>query len=374
MIRKILWLMLACVCLSLGSAGAANRASFDCAKAGTPVEKAICADGKLAAADLQLGKLFTDLVAAHPGHAADLRRDQRAWLSQRNTGCKVYKGAALTDCVSRSYQDQIARLSGKNLLVCGAPRETSGKFSLNCDAVNDPAGLSLVLAGHDADHDTAALDSLTVRRNGAPPQTLPLQDAEIFRSGLRDAPAEVVELVDANFDGHADIKLWTSTSAGPNNGYSYWLFDPGSGKFQATELGDKLSGFEVNFDARARTITTSARASCCEWEMQTFRWVGSRLMVMTIETDRVYKDRIPPLAKLDDVELCATQTDHYNEREELVSNDIGPCERDIMEGDMKRSAFVALLRKNPKGYRVAEKDKNHLTITYDKPMPGYADP
>jgi hypothetical protein len=304
-----------------------------------------------------------------------MRREQKAWLKSRDSECGRMKTRAFTlSCLGSRYKSQIARLADKNLLVCGAPREEAGKISLICDAVNNSARQSLTLAGHSTSGDLeVVLDSLTVRSGTMAPQTIKLADAKINKSGLQATPQDVVELVDVNFDGFDDIKLWTSTSAGPNNGYSYWLFDSKSQRFQPSDLGDKLSGFDISFDAATRTIQTSGRASCCEWERVVYRWAGGQLRIMTIATDRVSPYRIPPLEKLD-VELCASQTDHYNEREELVSNDIGPCETDVLPGEMKRAAFTALLQKNPKGYSVLVKDKDHLTITYNKPVPGHAEP
>jgi len=59
----------------------ARAASFDCAKAGTTVERAICADPALSDADSALAAAFSDALAADP-HPQTVRSDQRTWVSQ----------------------------------------------------------------------------------------------------------------------------------------------------------------------------------------------------------------------------------------------------------------------------------------------------
>jgi uncharacterized protein len=64
-------------------AAAAPAASFDCAKAGTAAEKAICQDARLAGLDRALGEAY----AARLAREAGLRAEQRAWLKARDAGC-----------------------------------------------------------------------------------------------------------------------------------------------------------------------------------------------------------------------------------------------------------------------------------------------
>ncbi len=83
--------------LAGGLAGAAPTAaapssgpSFDCARAASPIEKAICANGGAAAYDRDLARLFNQVLAALPGEAqrAALRESQRAWVKQRDRTCQ----------------------------------------------------------------------------------------------------------------------------------------------------------------------------------------------------------------------------------------------------------------------------------------------
>jgi len=87
--------------LSLVSPSAA--ATFDCNKASTFVEKAICSDSRLTSMDDQLGRLYKDALAASTDSAA-LKAEQRAWLSSRDQ-CKD------SDCVIKAYEHRISTLS-----------------------------------------------------------------------------------------------------------------------------------------------------------------------------------------------------------------------------------------------------------------------
>lgn len=75
--------------LALPSAGgraaapAPIAASFDCARAASPAEKAICRDARLADLDRALGQAYAARLAGEPG----LKQEQRAWLKARDAGC-----------------------------------------------------------------------------------------------------------------------------------------------------------------------------------------------------------------------------------------------------------------------------------------------
>ena len=63
-----------------------RAASFDCDKAGTAIEKQICADGYLNALDELLGTNYKKMTASNIGSGAldQLKTTQRAWLVSRN--------------------------------------------------------------------------------------------------------------------------------------------------------------------------------------------------------------------------------------------------------------------------------------------------
>ncbi|WP_213938458.1 lysozyme inhibitor LprI family protein [Pseudomonas sp. dw_612] len=88
-------------CLLLGTAQAT---SFDCAKASTPVEHAICESPQLSRLDEQINSLYVQALDRVADKTA-LRQEQRDWLKQRNT-------CTTTDCLvgvmSARVQEQMA--------------------------------------------------------------------------------------------------------------------------------------------------------------------------------------------------------------------------------------------------------------------------
>jgi uncharacterized protein len=97
--RVAVWTMLP----FLGLMSSAGAATFDCNKASTFVEKAICSDSRLTSMDDQLGHLYKDALAASSNSAA-LKAEQRAWLSSRDQ-CKD------SDCIMKAYADRISTLT-----------------------------------------------------------------------------------------------------------------------------------------------------------------------------------------------------------------------------------------------------------------------
>jgi uncharacterized protein len=89
--------------LAIGLATDAVGASFDCTRAGTRVEKMICADAELSRLDSELGTLYGDLRRNAGSNEATLKRDQRIWLKERN---------ACTDsaCLAKAYRERIGQL------------------------------------------------------------------------------------------------------------------------------------------------------------------------------------------------------------------------------------------------------------------------
>src|SRR5262245_13608357 len=85
---------------SLRAAAAAAQPSFDCTKAATAAEKAICASPELAAADAAMNKAFTALAKSiAPEQQAALHREQIDWIKSRDGTCAEKKDDALAACL-----------------------------------------------------------------------------------------------------------------------------------------------------------------------------------------------------------------------------------------------------------------------------------
>lgn len=82
-----------------------DAASFDCARARSPVEKMICSNEQLSSLDEHLGRYFQGALHVLAPARACLRADQQQWLQRRNR---------CTDesCLAELYLARLAELDG----------------------------------------------------------------------------------------------------------------------------------------------------------------------------------------------------------------------------------------------------------------------
>lgn len=86
--------------------------AFDCGKAKTAVEKAICATPDLKALDDELTTAYTEVKAAlPPSEQKMLVRSQRRWIARRENCGTAEEGVAA--CVAADMKDRLSLLSGK---------------------------------------------------------------------------------------------------------------------------------------------------------------------------------------------------------------------------------------------------------------------
>jgi uncharacterized protein len=82
-----------------------QAASFDCSKAESADEKAICADRQLNDADVEMSVLYTQLKPLlGMGARGDMEDEQAAWLKRR-ASCGNDRA-----CVGKAYEDRIRQL------------------------------------------------------------------------------------------------------------------------------------------------------------------------------------------------------------------------------------------------------------------------
>jgi peptidoglycan hydrolase-like protein with peptidoglycan-binding domain len=153
--------------------------SFDCARAGTPTERAICANPRLSALDRQLASAWSEAVAAAGGSAA-LLPQQQAWLAGRNA-C----GADVA-CLDQQMASRVIALTG------AAPAPTQpvpgGGFAVatfGADGLSQPGGAApsgfgtasgafgTEAGGFGTASFTAAAETTPAAGNGAPSAGLP---------------------------------------------------------------------------------------------------------------------------------------------------------------------------------------------------------
>lgn len=89
--------------LAISSIGV-HAASFDCAKASTAIEKAICADGQLSDLDSQLMQVYRKSLA-DSSSSDSLKAEQRLWLKEVRNSCQDVA------CLTQAYKGRISALS-----------------------------------------------------------------------------------------------------------------------------------------------------------------------------------------------------------------------------------------------------------------------
>lgn len=94
-------------------ASSASAASFDCAKAFTVQEKAICADAKLSKLDEDTAAAYRGLLAQlTPAAVSEVRQDQREWLVWLRRTCPEQNGSGRTIgiCLTNKYSARLYQL------------------------------------------------------------------------------------------------------------------------------------------------------------------------------------------------------------------------------------------------------------------------
>lgn len=91
----------------------AQAASFDCAKAGSPTERAICSTPELGRKDVTVAAYYQLLLRLKPATSGmayrefddQLRESQRQWLREQRDACQGDKR-----CLSQAYDQRIDAL------------------------------------------------------------------------------------------------------------------------------------------------------------------------------------------------------------------------------------------------------------------------
>lgn len=103
------------------------------------------------------------------------------------------------------------------------------------------------------------------------------------------ADGDVLQLVDANFDGHPDIVLpGMNGGAGPNSVDNVFLFDPVSQRFVYDATLSSLP--QLSIDPVAKTLTSSVRNSCCDHASETYRYRDGKLRLIESWSERLSPD------------------------------------------------------------------------------------
>ena len=98
------------VMVLLGSSSNLYAASFDCNKAATLVEQAICSNQKLSNLDQQLATMYKQALANSPNQEA-IRERQREWLKWERNSCQDIA------CIKDAYLSRLTELQDSAMSI-----------------------------------------------------------------------------------------------------------------------------------------------------------------------------------------------------------------------------------------------------------------
>ncbi|WP_413992806.1 lysozyme inhibitor LprI family protein [Labrys okinawensis] len=242
--------------------------SFDCGKAQTPIEKAICTSPALIAQDTALADSYRQALAAlgnDPAKLADLRLKQRRWLADRNKSCVSSDRARLSKCLTASYQ---ARLAALQALVAEAGPAAAPANQAVPPASPTPAAEPAPQAQEAAQPPAASVPQAAPASVPTPPRPLPPAGPQPRLATDRlPAGQDASTLMTVDVPGHIVIRTQSSTGvalqlvdmiSGPGNqmgapgasdGRVDALLDKGTYKIRT--FGAKGAGGDVKLTAQA---------------------------------------------------------------------------------------------------------------------------
>jgi uncharacterized protein YecT (DUF1311 family) len=128
--------------LALAATTALHAASFDCALARSPQEKAICASPELSKADDRMASAYKAVfAAATPEMVPEIRAAQRAWIAGMAVTCKPGGSPADLETCLRDYEQSRTRDLDEMILRAGGVTFVSRSIELTCpDAPGESPG------------------------------------------------------------------------------------------------------------------------------------------------------------------------------------------------------------------------------------------
>lgn len=129
----------------LVASGPGHAASFDCAKAGTPIEKAICANQDLSDLDTRLAATYRDQRGRLTPEGADwLKAQQQDWLRWLRATCipAGNRNGDLVECLRDQYTVRVKQLERSVVMGAGGFRVM---LAVNHEVVRGPNGAPMPL-------------------------------------------------------------------------------------------------------------------------------------------------------------------------------------------------------------------------------------
>lgn len=108
-----------------------------------------------------------------------------------------------------------------------------------------------------------------------------LIDYMVFWDVPKGIPDEYyeIELIDVDFDGYKDIRIFAGFNGLWRKDYIYFIWDPDTGKFTGDKYGLRDLGLP-GFDAEKQLVHSMVRASAADHWFYTHRYIGGELVTI----------------------------------------------------------------------------------------------
>jgi uncharacterized protein len=264
--------------------GVVLAASFDCAKAHSPLEHAICDNPALSRADEQLAKAYDDGLRKLGDGAGILRRTQRLWLKDLPDQLKRLGVAA----VQSGYEERLKELQAIPDFPSPA-QEAAGDTIEPSTAPHDyDVTLRLIRPCLNSDDDNGGFctvpGQVIVRPAGKPDVLQVINIPAVLMDCTLDANAKagtpqncgtggLLAVEDYNFDGRDDIAVANDEPGGYGAfGADIFLFDPVQKKFvYSPEISALAASLVFQVDKTRKQLRTSSKGGCCYHEDTIYR-------------------------------------------------------------------------------------------------------
>jgi hypothetical protein len=102
--------------------------------------------------------------------------------------------------------------------------------------------------------------------------------------GIYERQADDFEIIDVNSDGYKDFKILSNIgNTGQNKNYSFWLYNPKTGKFYHSEEFDNQIGANPFFDESGLVTEYNTETNCLCYDTETFKMMGTTKVLVRRE-------------------------------------------------------------------------------------------
>ena len=268
-------------CLFLGAASAVfSQPSFDCAKADTTIEKAICADPDLASLDAELATAYKQAVARAGDDQSLVRGEERWWISEINRDCDHSNPG---DCIREAYAKRLAELESE--ATSPSKGITEFRFTRVSKAFDFTVRMRVHMPqGMDEYREGPAEILISDKGSATPFQTNAFENVWVSfgpdgnpltnTSPLYDDQG-LINVGDFNFDGHEDFAVQTGNEGSYGDpSYSVYLYAPSEKRFRPNRSLSQLTVEGLGFfdvDTQKKHLVVFSKSGCCYHETTEYR-------------------------------------------------------------------------------------------------------